>query len=337
MQGIVKLAALGRGMLAGLGRAWSQFWFEESPTSPLELTRIGVGAALLVNYALATPFLFDFWGEEGFVPRQVVLGETTDPWIQSALFYFNAPWQWTAFHFFFLLCCAAFMAGWRTSLVKWLVLIGHISYAYREPVIIYGVDALLASLLFILCVAPSGCALSLDRVRAVRAAKRADPKAVPPPYRSAWAGACIRLMQIQMAVIFFYSGIAKLKGEDWWDGEAIWLVFITGEHYSRAVLDVLASHYWLVNVGTYGTILIELAFPFLIWQRATRPYLLGAAIMLHVMFAVLMGLYYFSFVMVMGHMSFVRPEWLARVGEAWKRGIGTMPAAEMAEPTRPLS
>ena len=42
------------------------------------------------------------------------------------------------------------------------------------------------------------------------------------------------------------------------------------------------------------------------------------------MFAILMGLFYFSFVMIMGHMSFVRPEWLARLGAWWKRQMGDM-------------
>jgi predicted DCC family thiol-disulfide oxidoreductase YuxK len=37
-----------------------------------------------------------------------------------------------------------------------------------------------------------------------------------------------------------------------------------------------------------------------------------------------MRLYYFSFVMMMGHMSFVRPEWLTRLGLAWKRKMGEM-------------
>ena len=37
-----------------------------------------------------------------------------------------------------------------------------------------------------------------------------------------------------------------------------------------------------------------------------------------------MGLFYFSFVMMMGHMSFVRPEWLHRLGAWWKRRIGDM-------------
>ena len=54
--------------------------------------------------------------------------------------------------------------------------------------------------------------MSLDRVRAVRAAKRNDLEATLPPYTSPWAGACTRLMQIQMAVLFFYSGIEQDRG-----------------------------------------------------------------------------------------------------------------------------
>lgn len=82
--------------------------------------------------------------------------------------------------------------------------------------------------------------------------------------------------------------------------------------------------HWLVNVGTYATILIEIALPFLIWQERTRPFLLASAIFLHSQFAILMGLFYFCFVMIMGHMSFVRPEWLMRLGAARKRKMGEM-------------
>ena len=98
--------------------------------------------------------------------------------------HFTAPWQWIAFHGVFLLCSAAFMLGWRTAWVKWIVLIGHISYAQRNPMLTYGVDKISASLLFILCLAPVGRALSLDRVRAVRATKRLDLAAAPPPFTS---------------------------------------------------------------------------------------------------------------------------------------------------------
>ena len=126
------------------------------------------------------------------------------------------------------------MLGWRTSWVKWIVLIGHISYDYRNPKMTYGVDGSLACLLLILCFAPIGRAMSLDRVRDVRRAKRKRPRcdaaALPVRGRSP----ARRLMQVQMAVLFFFSGIDKLKGEDWWDGDAIWLVFAISDYYNSS-------------------------------------------------------------------------------------------------------
>ena len=313
-----------RNLWLGLGEFWARIWFQPKPTKPLELTRMGVGAAMLVHYAAATPYVSLLWGDNGFMPRDQLVYEVTDPWMQSLFFYFSAPWQLIAFHGFFLFCCAAFMVGWRTSWVKWVLLVGQISYDYRNPILFYGVDKILAHILLILCVSPVGRAMSLDRVRAVRAAKHNDLNATLPTYVSPWAGACTRLLQIQMASLFFYSAISKLGGDDWWNGHAIWVVFTTDEYYQSWLLNLLASQYWLVNIATYGTVVLEVAYTFLIWQRPTRPYLLAGAIFLHAQFGVLMGLIYFSFVMMMGHMSFVRPEWLAGLGAWWKHKIGDM-------------
>jgi predicted DCC family thiol-disulfide oxidoreductase YuxK len=127
-----------------------------------------------------------------------------------------------------------------------------------------------------------------------------------------------------MAVIFFYSAISKLNADIWLNGDAVWIMFTSDDYYHSIMVALLASHYWIGNLATYGTVLVEIAFPFLIWQRSTRPYLLAAALVLHLLFAFLMGLFYFSFVMIMGHMSFVRPEWLMRLGAAWKRTMGEM-------------
>ena len=320
----MRLLRVTQNIFATLGAAWSRIWFQPSSTVPLELARIGIGVALLLHYGRATPHLFDFWGDAGWMPRQLLSNETNDPFVQSLFFYFTAPWQLAAFHVLFLACCASFMLGWRTSWVKWIVLVGQISYDYRNPMFFYGVDKILAALLLLLCLAPIGRALSLDRVRAIRAAKRISLDATVPAYSSEWTGACTRLMQVQMAVLFFYSAVSKMAGEEWVSGDAVWTVFTADEHYSRVLLGLFASQYWLVNFATYGTVLIEVAFPFLIWQRRTRPYLLAAALFLHAQFAILMGLFYFSVVMAMGHMSFVRPEWLARRGEAWKRKVGEM-------------
>ena len=79
-----------------------------------------------------------------------------------------------------------------------------------------------------------------------------------------------------------------------------------------------------IHRASYGVVLIELAFPFLIWQRYTRAWLLAGAFFLHLLFFFFLGLYYFSFVMIMGHLSFVRQEWLDNLATLWKRRVGEM-------------
>ena len=320
--GLTAVAALVRECFAAVHYAWCQLWFQNTSTMPLEIGRIGIGALLLIHYSWATPRLFEFWTDAGWMPLWVAM-RWNNPG-QSIFFYFAAPWQLFSFHIFFLLCCVAFMVGWRTSWVKWVLYIGKLSYDYRNQVLPYGADLVLCCLLLIFCLAPVGRAMSLDRVRAVRAAKRGNLAATVPPYTSPWAGACIRLVQIQTAVIFFYTGVSKIKWEAWRNGDAIWVVLSSSDYYNSVYVDILAHHYWLGVVATYATIFIELAYAFLIWQRRTRPYLLAAAIFLHIQFAIFLALIHFSLVMIMGHMSFVRPEWLHRLGAWWKRKMGGM-------------
>jgi predicted DCC family thiol-disulfide oxidoreductase YuxK len=307
-----------------IGLVWNSIWFQDGPTTPLEISRIGIGAALLLHYLIATPYLLTFWGDDGWMPRTLLAEEHADPWAQSILFYLNAPWQLYVFHTLFLACCVALTLGWRTSWVKWAVLVGQISYDNRNPDMYYGVDSIVACLLLILCFAPIGRALSLDRVGQVRAAKLVDLRAHPRRFSSRWAFACTRLMQIQMAVLFLYSAVGKVRGDQWWSGEAVWRVFASADYYNEFMLRILAPNFWLVNLATYAVILIELAFPFMVWQRRSRPYLLAGALFLHLQFALLMNLYYFSFVMMMGHMSFLFPDWLQRLGTMWKWRVGPM-------------
>ena len=321
---LAALARIGRNTFAALADTWSQIWFQPYSTIPLEIVRIGVGTPVFLHYLMATPFLFMFWGNTDWMPLDVARTYNQGPWEQSLLFYFSEPWHWIAFHVVFLFCGAAFVLGWRTAWVKWIFLIGHISYDYRNITISYGVQSISACLLFIMCLAPVGRAVSLDRLRAVRAAKRVNLEATVPPYISPWACACTRLIQIQMVTLWFYSGIEKIRGDEWWNGDGVWLALSTYEFYNPIALDVVSHHYWLINIATYSTILLEIIYPFLIWQRRTRPYMLAGAIFLHLMFFVLLRLVYFSAVMISGHMSFLLPEWLARWREAWKRTMGEM-------------
>ena len=70
-----------------------------------------MGSALLFQYTMASPFLFFFWGDDGWMPRETAMTLVTDPWMLSVFFYFKSPWQWIAFHTLFLCALTAFVSG----------------------------------------------------------------------------------------------------------------------------------------------------------------------------------------------------------------------------------
>lgn len=301
---------------------WNRMWFQPRNTLPLEIVRIGVALAMLLAYGGLSGELQAFYSDQGWLPLRDMAALTEESWRFSLLYYLDDRWL-GVFHGVFLLSVVSLLLGWRVSLFKWLVLIGHLSYVQRNPAITYGVDSSLSSLLLILCLAPIGSTLSLDRVRRVRRAKKANLAALPAPPSSPWGFACTRLIQIQMAILYLFSAIEKLRGDTWWSGDALWIA-LTNFEFTNIPIGWLAEHYWLVNLLSYAVLVIEMGYFFLIWGRATRPWFLVLALLLHFGIAVMMGLYFFASVMIAGHLAFTRHEWLARLGQWWRQRMGGM-------------
>ena len=303
---------------------WFRIWLQDKNTVPLEVSRLGVGFLLFVNYAMLLPSdVVALYSDSGVFSRAVVPEMTQLEWF-SLFVFFDHDWQVLTFHYVFVVLCFLLFVGWKTGWVKWLVLIGHISYFNRNEFLFYGVDTVAIALLLILCIAPIGSALSLDRVRKVREYKKQyGLEAILPLPTSHRGFACQRLMQLQMAVIYFSAGIEKLYGDMWWSGVAPW-VALNNNETAFFPMGLLADKFWIVNLMAFGTILIEISYTFLIWGYKTRPYLLIAALFLHVSIAVMMGMYFFASMMIFGHLAFMRRHWYAHAGQWWKEKMGAM-------------
>lgn len=303
---------------------WNRLWFQEKNTVPLDVIRMGLGFLIFFNYAMFSPEdIVVLYGESGLFTRDVV-PEMTQLNQFSFFVYFDQPWQLLTFHYVFVVLCFCLFIGWQTRWVKWLVLIGHLSYFNRNEFVFYGVDTVLIALLLILCIAPIGSALSLDRVRRVRKYKKQYGLDAHPPLPVSQRGfACQRLMQFQMAVIYFSAGIEKLYGDMWWSGEAPWFAMVNNET-AFFPMGIFADHFWMINLMAYGTIFVEISYAFLIWSYKTRPYFLVAALILHLSIGILLGMYYFAAVMAFGHLAFMRRHWYARAGQWWRRKMGAM-------------
>ena len=91
----------------------------------------------------------------------------------------------------------------------------------------------------------------------------------------------------------------------------------------ESVRDWLARHYEVINLLTYGTIVLECAYPFLIWKKPWRPWLLAGVVLMHAGVALMMGLWFFSFLMALFNLSFLPlPKAWLRDGEEGPASAG---------------
>ncbi|MBT4880015.1 MAG: DUF393 domain-containing protein [Alphaproteobacteria bacterium] len=304
-------------------KAWNNIWFRETDTLVLDFLRIGIGLVLLCNYGFLI-LDFDFlYTDSGWVSVNILETYHDSIYIHSVLSFIKDPQLLFVSYIIFLFACAAFTLGLLTRWVKWFVLFFHLYYFHRNPAIVYGVDFIILGILIPLVLAPIGQVLSLDRYRKLNQLKRKDLSAVLPVKKIPWGYACKRLIQLQMVICLFFAAIYKLDGSDWINGDALWYA-LNGNEFKRLPLEWLASSYWIINILTYGTIFLQLGYTFLIWGRRTRPFFLAEIVLVHIGIAVMLDLILFSAVMILGHLSFFRREWLATMGQKWKSWMDEM-------------
>lgn len=258
----------------------------------LELLRIGLGLAILASFVPLSPHIGELYGDDGWVSREAFETERLARGWYSAFAWCHGSTTLMLLHTAFLTTAVAFTMGWAVRWVKWPLWLLYVSYLNRNPALVYGVDLLIANLLFVVCIAPIGR----------WPAAGADAVAWPSGPR---ARVCLALVRWQMAIVFFFTAVQKLRGELWWSGTAVWVALNNSEFSHTAITQVLAQHFWLVTVATHGALLFELAYPFLVWGRRTRLWMIGGAIAFHLGTAALFGLYLFAWVAIVGHVSFV--------------------------------
>jgi hypothetical protein len=247
------------------------------------------------------------------------------------------------------LCIFFFLAiGFCTRVTAVLAWLAAISYIQRSFVTVFGVDTIINLALMYLMIGPSGAALSVDRLirryvwtrRALRAqasARKAEtvpPEALhfPPPAPSVAANLALRLLQVHICFVYLASGLSKLQGSSWWTGTAIWGTMINNEFspvhnaFYANYLKRLCQNRWMWELAMSGaslfTLLFEVGFIFLVWNRWLRFPMIVAAVFLHTGIAVFMGLTTFSLMMVSVVCSFIPAAALHRFLESVGRGPG---------------
>lgn len=291
------MIAWARNELRSLISGWNYFWFDsrsESTLALLGIFRLLFGSVMLVCYFSRTFDLEFFYSEAGILPvshlatleymqfRPTILAWVTDLRVIHAL------------HALFLALLASLTLGFCTRFSAIGTYLLHLMFLNRNPAILFGVDTIGTFFFLYLCFANCGARYSLDEKLGGKARGQSLTSHI------AW-----RLMQIQVCVIYAYSGLEKLKGIRWWDGSALWDVLSIG-NMQRWDMSFVAHFPILLAGAVYLLLLWEIYFSALIWVPRLRLPMLAFGVFLHLGIFLFMNLPSFGFMMIAMYTLFLK-------------------------------
>lgn len=280
---------------------WNQFWFNSSNYYSLSLFRLLFFSGLFIFYSIrALDFQFLF-SSHGFLTEKFYLDtvpETYLNFLSLEQFGFNDSLSPFLYGLFLLLILCAILGYGR----RWLLIgiwILHIIFIRRFPIAIYGADMVVSCWLLYFILAPGNHYFTLF--------KKYDKQDRYPILTSVGC----RLFQIQLCVIYAFSGLEKAKGLTWWQGDAVWYVMGNSQIVSMD-FGFLAHFPSLVVLLSFSTILWEVYFPFAVWIPKLQKYVLFFGFSMHLFIGVLMNLGFFAWFMLSVYLLFIKSESLQK-------------------------
>ncbi|MFI5797055.1 HTTM domain-containing protein [Streptomyces sp. NPDC051677] len=137
-------------------------------------------------------------------------------------------------------------------------------------------------------------------------------------------GALVVIMT-EACLIYATAGWYKIQGSRWQDGTAVYYPLHL-DYFSPwpALADLLAGSGTMVLLATYGTVIVQVAFPFTLFNRRLKNVLLALMMVEHAVIAVVLGLPFFSLAMIATDAVFLPTPFLQRLGGWAARARGRL-------------
>lgn len=187
----------------------------------------------------------------------------------------------------YIVFCIFLIVGFLTRLSSIMCFWIHLALIYAGSGLMYGVDVFTQISLFYCMFFPLGSRYSVDNLIGITKMKK----------RSIEAGILVRLIQIQLCLIYLSTGIEKSMGSQWWDGEAIWrtLMLPTFRHFDFTWL----SHFPIfTKLLCWSTLFFETLYCVSVWIPKIRTLHLLAIMTMHLFIGLFMGMWLFGLIMI---------------------------------------
>jgi Vitamin K-dependent gamma-carboxylase len=279
-------------------QAWRTFWFQPQPAYTLGLVRMAFGVLAIFWSVSLLPDLYQLFGPHGIVPRQ-----------PGGAFGWGVFEVWTSDRALLigwavlLLCSVALAIGWHSRLAALGAFVLIISFEHRNPWVFNSGDLAIRIEALLLALSPCGAALSLDQ-------RRGNGTFWSAQQRPRWP---VRLLQLQLSLIYLASVLSKLSGGSWPQGTAVSYALRLQDMVLLPVPHWFASSALLMNAVTWGILTVEFSIAILVWNNRLRPWVLAAGVVMHTLIMITITVGFFTLAMFVLYLAFVPPETVERL------------------------
>ena len=275
---------------------WERFWFQPSATSTLAVIRVGFATVTLLWTLSLMPDAAAFFEHDGIV------GRAHEGWAGALLSRFDSPLLVHGTLWLMVVACISLAIGMWSKCSSVIVFLGLLLFQQRNPYVFNTGDLLLLTMGFYLMLSPVGVAMSVD-------SWRRKGEFWVSPLRPQWG---LRLLQIQLSVVYISGVWSKLQGETWNSGTAVWFA-LRIEDLSRFPVPEILTHSLLVaNLMTFGTLALELAVGIGVWLPRARKWVLIGGVALHFSISYSLRVGFFTAAMMLMYVAFTPPEQMAK-------------------------
>ena len=251
---------------------------------------------MLLHFCAMLPDFYAFWGQEALVYPDILdaHADTLTPTVYD-LYQFLNRYIVLGYHTVltvvagsYALALLALALGFISRWSAGVALVTHLVLMHSIETFAYGVDFITSICLFYLLIFPVGKYYSLDTYfRRTPTSSSTDSRFF------------IGLFQAHWSAAYFFSGLAKALGPTWWNGEAVWKSLYSYNQTGLLDPEIWKSHPVLLTLVGIGTVLLELLYPVGVrFQVLRKPWVIGI-ILMHIGIGLLLGLYFFSGIMVL--------------------------------------
>ncbi|WBB57865.1 HTTM domain-containing protein [Streptomyces sp. WMMC500] len=141
---------------------------------------------------------------------------------------------------------------------------------------------------------------------AARRARSAEPRTVCDVLANLAHNAGLLVIMAQVCFIYATSGWYKVQGTRWQDGTAVYYP-LKLDYFTPwpGLADLMAGNGTVIMLLAYGTVIVQVAFPFTLFNRRLKNVLLTIMLIDHASIAVIMGLPFFSAAMISADLVFL--------------------------------